>query len=470
MTIRIANAAGFWGDDLDAPRRLLASADVDYLTLEYLSELTMSILAHQRAKNHRTGFATDLLTVLEDVIPKLRTQPQLRVVTNAGGVNPRGCAQAVARKLSEAGFDQESIGVVSGDDLLPRLVELRAAGCDFKNLETGEPLASVLVTPACAHAYLGARPIVEALSDGARIVITGRVADASLTLGPVMHEYGWPWDDWQRLGAATLAGHLIECGAQVTGGYSARWRDIDLVEIGYPIAEVAPDGSAVITKPMGSGGIVDRQSVIEQLVYEIGDPAAYITPDVVADFTSAVVSEIARDRVLVQGASGKPATDTYKVSLAYPSGFSCSAILLVYGEDAESKARYVGRLVLERLQRRGIVFARTNVECLGAGDGLPLQTGGTHRAERVTPLTREVVLRITVQDPRRAAVERFATEIAPLITNGPNGLAGYAAGRPLIRPALAYWPTLVPKALVSPTVETQSVAAWCKESSRHASP
>ncbi len=483
MTIRIANAAGFWGDDPDAPRRLLANAEVDYLTLEYLAELTMSILAHHRAKDSQAGFATDLLVTLRDIIPALQRQRRLRIVTNAGGVNPTACAKAVSRLLVDAGLPNERVAVVSGDDLLPRLAELQA-DCEFNNLDTGKPLSTLETPPASANAYLGAKPIADGLAAGARIVITGRVADASLTLGPAMHEFGWRWDDWDRLAAATVAGHLIECGAQVTGGYSNRWQEIDLVDIGYPIAEIEPDGTTVITKPLASGGVVDRQTVVEQLVYEIGDPAAYLTPDVIADFTTVEVAEIARDRVVVRGATGKPATDTFKVSLAYPAGHTASAMLLVRGAAADRKARYTGALVLERLRRRGVTFQRTNLECLGSGDGVPCldppssETFGANRPgssddqvgvprkllENECAGVRETVLRLTVQDPRREAVERFTKEIATLITSGPSGLAGYAAGRPAVRPVLAYWPALVPKSMVQPLVEVRSAADWCNGS------
>ncbi|MGE3777234.1 MAG: acyclic terpene utilization AtuA family protein, partial [Pirellulaceae bacterium] len=271
MSIQIANAAGFWGDDPSAPQRLVRAARVNYLTLEYLAELTMSILAHLKSKDPRAGFATDILHVIDDPAPSLVEQPQLRIITNAGGINPEACAVAVARRLVDAELGDEGIAVVSGDDLTSRLAELQAAGCHLAHLDTGQPLADVPRRVACANAYLGAEPMVESLHRGARIVLTGRVADASLTVAPAVFEFGWEPRDWRRLAGATVAGHLIECGAQVTGGYSDRWDSLDLLDIGYPIAELGPEGDSVITKPAGSGGIVDRRSVVEQLVYEIGD-------------------------------------------------------------------------------------------------------------------------------------------------------------------------------------------------------
>ncbi len=453
MTIRIANAAGFLGDQVDAPRRLAAAAAVDYLTLEYLAELTLSILARQREKDERAGFARDFLDVLESLCPALASQPQLRVVTNAGGMNPRACAQAAAVLLAKAGLESVTIGVVDGDDVTGRIDDLQRAGCDLANLDSGEPFETVRERVVSANAYLGAGPIVEALAGGARIVITGRVADASLTVGPAVHKYGWDWQNWDRLAGASVAGHLIECGAQVTGGYSAVWREHDLTDVGYPIAELANDGSAVITKPAGSGGVVNRQTVIEQLVYELGDPAHYLTPDVDVDFTTVEVEEVGPDRVAVRGATGRKPPDSYKVSLAYRDGWMASGTLLVYGEDAVEKARASAKMILDRVERSGYSLARTHVECLGAGDGVP----GLRVADSQS---REVVLRVAVHDENRDAVERFTREFAPLITSGTAGLAGYATGRSPVRPVFAYWPTLVPKDLVEPRVEVRSARDW----------
>ncbi len=317
MTIRIANGAGFLGDNIDAPRLLVESARVDYLTLEYLAELTMSILALQREKNPALGYASDFIGVLHSLVPALKSQPQLKIVTNAGGVNPKACAAAAAKLLADAGLGETTIGVVTGDDLLPRLKELQTAGCEFKNLDDDVRLSSLTQPVVSANAYLGAQPIAEALAGGARIVITGRVADASLTVGPAMHEFKRGWDDWNFLAAVSVAGHLIECGAQVTGGLYRHWQNLNLANVGYPIAEINDDGSCVITKPDGTGGIVNRETVIEQVVYEIGDPAHYLTPDVDVDFTTVEVEEMGQNRVAVRGATGRPAPENYKVSLAY---------------------------------------------------------------------------------------------------------------------------------------------------------
>lgn len=453
--LRIANAAGFLGDNLDAPRRLVESAEVDYLTLEHLAELTMSILARLREKDPQAGYATDFVEIVRDLTPALHAQSQLKIVTNSGGMNPPACAKAVAGVLTEKGLGGLPIGVVTGDDLLSRLAELQAEGCEFVNLETGQPLADAGLAVVSANAYLGAQPIQQALAGDARLVITGRVADASLTLGPTMHKFGWRWDDWNKLAAASVAGHLIECGAQVTGGYSVDWQKYRLADVGYPIAELGESGDCVITKPAGSGGAVNRTTVVEQLIYEIGDPSHYLTPDVDCDFTTVNVREIGPDRVAVSGASGNPATDSYKVSLAYRDGFMASGQLLVYGVDCREKAQACGEMILERVRAAGFELARTNIELMGVGAGVP----GAWFWRKYQP-PGELVLRVTVHDPRREAVERFTREIAPLITSGPAGLAGYATGRPQVRPVYSYWPTLVPKSLVQPKVEVRPVKEW----------
>jgi hypothetical protein len=475
-TIHIANGAGFLGDNLDAPRRLVERAEVDYLTLEYLAELTMSILARQREKDPTAGYAGDFIEVLRSLVPALTAQPQLKIVTNAGGVNPNACAAAAAKILSDAGMGETPIGVVGGDDLLPRLGELQAAGCRFENLDTQQPLSELKSPIVCANAYLGAQPIAEALAGGARIVITGRVADASLTVGPAMHEFRHAWNDWNFLGGLSVAGHLIECGAQVTGGLFRHWQKLNLADVGYPIAEIADDGSCIITKPAGTGGLVNRHTVIEQLGYEIGDPAHYLTPDVDVDFTTVQVEDIGPDRVAVRGATGRVAPESYKVSLAYQDGYTAAGQLLVYGHDCIEKARACGEMIFKRLQNAGLTFEHKLIECLGAGDGVPevrgrmTQVEGQVSGARSLPsqpsaqaegcATQEVVLRVAVQDVRREAVERFTREFAPLITSGPPGLAGYAAGRPQVRPVYAYWPTLVPKKFVAPQVSVRVAALW----------
>lgn len=445
-TIRIGNGCGFWGDNVDAPVLLAQQGALDYLTLEYLAELTMSILALQKQRDPARGFATDFLDALERLCPVLREQPRLRIVTNAGGMNAAACAAQASAILGRAGLAHQ-VAVVEGDDLLPHLDEMLAAGEPLSNLDTGEPLASVRSRVVSANAYLGARPIVTALAElQASVVITGRVADASLTVGPAAHEFGWAWDDWDRLGSATAAGHLIECGAQGTGGLWCNWTEApNLANVGYPIAEMSGDGAFTMSKPPDTGGRVNCETVAEQLLYEVGDPAGYLTPDVTADFTTLRLTEDGRDRVRVTGGRGKPATDHYKVSIAYRDGFMASGTLVVFGPDAPAKARKAGGMLLERIRRAGFELEHSNIEALGGGDCVP----GVARGNPEAP---EVVLRVTVRDPRRAALERFTKEFAPLVTSGPPGITGYTTGRPPVREVFAYWPTLVPKSRVRPRV------------------
>lgn len=448
--VRIGNGCGFWGDNLDAPVFLAGDGQLDYLTLEYLAELTMSILARTKQMHPDQGYATDFIDVLDRLCPTLRWQPHLKILTNAGGMNPTACAEAAREVLDRAGLNERRIAVVSGDDLLPRLDELIDKGQTFVNLDTGAPLIDIRPRVVSANAYLGSMPLVAALRPpGVSVVISGRVADAALTLAPAVHEFNWAWDDWNRLSAGSAAGHLIECGAQATGGLWCNWSALDdLANVGYPIAEIEADGSFSITKPAGSGGAVNRETVAEQLLYEVGDPAAYLTPDVTADFTSLELSEVGPDRVRITGARGKPATDTYKVSIAYRDGYSASSTLVIAGPDAVNKARRCGVILLERLRRIGIDLHRTLVECLGAGDSLP----GVLPVAGQPP---EVVLRVAVHDPRKVMVERFTREFAPLVTSGPPGVTGYTTGRPPVREVFAYWPALVAKEFVIPEVRIQ---------------
>lgn len=446
-TIRIGNGCGFWGDNLDAPILLARAGQLDVLTLEYLAELTMSILAIQKQRDPEAGFASDFLDVLDRLAPTLHQQPHLKIITNAGGMNPQSCARRARAIVAKAGLEKRRIGVVSGDDLLPRLDDLLVSGHAFTNLDSGQPLASVRERVVSANAYLGAKPIVEALAQGAEVIITGRVADASLTVAPAVHAFGWKWDDWQRLAGATVAGHLIECGAQVTGGLWCHWEEAkDLANVGYPFVDLQDDGGFTISKPDGSGGAVNFETVAEQLLYEVGDPAAYLTPDVVADFTSVQLQNVGPDRVQVSPARGKPATDSYKASIAYRNGFQASGTLVMLGPNAAAKAQRSGAMLIERLRRVDLVPERHHIEVLGTGASVP-------GVLKDAPEPVEVVLRVSVQDARRDVVERFTKEFAPLVTSGPPGVTGYTTGRPQVRETFAYWPALVDKRVVTPKVE-----------------
>lgn len=445
--LRIGNGCGFWGDNLDAPIFLARDGNLDFLTLEYLAELTMSILALQKQRDPEAGYAGDFLDVLERLTPILQVQPKLKIITNAGGMNPHACGRKARAILAKAGLADRRISIVSGDDLLPHLDELMLQGHALTNLDTGEALATVRDRVVSANAYLGAAPIVEALRQGADIVITGRVADASLTVAPAVHAFDWRWDDWNRLAAATVAGHLIECGAQVTGGLWCHWdKAKDLGNVGYPYVDVRDDGGFSISKPANSGGAVNIETVAEQLLYEVGDPAAYLTPDVVADFTSVQLQSAGSDRVQASPARGKLATDSLKVSIAYRNGFQASGTLVMLGPGAAAKAQRSGEMLIERLRRIGMSPAGHLIEVLGTGACVP-------DVLTDVPEPSEVVLRVSAQDPRRAVVERFTKEFAPLVTSGPPGVTGYTTGRPPVREVFAYWPALIAKSAVTPRVE-----------------
>jgi hypothetical protein len=445
--VRIGNGCGFWGDNVDAPIFLARDGRLGYLTLEYLAELTMSILALLKQRDPNAGYAHDFLDVLHRLTPHLQQQPNLKIVTNAGGMNPQACATKAREILDQAGLKQR-IGIVQGDDLLPHLDALVAKGDSLTNLDTGESLQTVRDRVVSANAYLGSQPIAEVLRQGASIVITGRIADASLTVGPAVYEHNWDWNDLQKVNAATVAGHLIECGAQVTGGLWCNYTEAtDLANVGYPIAVIDDDGTVTIEKPPNTGGAVNIETVTEQLLYEVGDPAAYLTPDITADFTTLALTQAAKDVVRITTKQGRPPTDSYKVSISYRDGFTASGMLVLLSPESRSKGKLAGQMLLERLKRIGLEFAESNIECLGAGDCVPGVVNG--------PSPPEVVLRVAVRDPRKSAVERFTKEFAPLVTAGPPGVTGYTTGRPVVREVFAYWPALIAKSSVDPQVSVK---------------
>ena len=447
--VRVAGAQGFWGDWLEAPWRQLVGGPVDYLMLDYLAEVTMSIMQKQKSRDPSLGYAKDFVPLMERMLPELVARG-VKVTTNAGGVNPRACADAVAataRRLGLAG--RLTIGVVTGDDLLGRLDDLLARGHVLANLDTGRPLADVRGRVQSANAYLGAAPVVEALARGADIVITGRVTDTGLTLGPLMHEFGWRADDWDRLAAGTVAGHTIECGAQASGGNDlADWGRVpDLANVGYPIVEAKADGTFAIVKHPGTGGRISVAGVTEQLVYEMGDPRAYITPDCVADFTSIRLRQRGRDRVEFSGIRGGPATERFKVSCAYFYGYKAVGTLVYAWPDAYRKARAADRILRERLRDLGLAFDTILTEYVGV-DATHGPLAGPPR-----PDLPEVQLRVGVRAPAREPVERFTREIAPLILNGPPSVTGFAGGRPKPEEIVAYWPALLDKREVTACVD-----------------
>ncbi len=439
-----------WGDDLEAPRRLVEGGPLDYLVLDYLAEVTMSVLQRQKARDPAAGYARDVVGAIESVLPALKAG-RIKVLANAGGVNPAACGAAVQSVLrSHDAVADVRVALVSGDDLLPRLDELLDAGHALAHMDTGESLAGVRDRVVAANAYLGSKPLADALAAGARVVLSGRCNDAALAVAPLRHEFGWTDSDHDLLAAGTVAGHVIECGAQATGGNClADWQSIpDLAGIGYPIVDVSADGSFVVTKHPGTGGRVSRAGVIEQLVYEIGDPTAYITADVISDFTSIALHDAGNDRVHITGVRGRAPTGKLKVSVAYRDGFKASGTLVYGWPDARAKAEAAARIIRVRLDRLGLTFAAMHVECIGAGAVHGALAG--EGAGRDAP---EVQLRIGVRDDDRARVERFTREIAPLVLNGPPTVTGYFGARARVEEILGYWPALVDASVVTPRVE-----------------
>jgi hypothetical protein len=449
QNIRIAAGQGFWGDLPDAPVRQVEGGPIDYLMLDYLAEVTMSIMQKQKARDPNAGYARDFIPLMKRILPAC-VERDIKITANAGGVNVRGCANAlieVARELGLAG--KIRIGIVTGDDILPRIDELLSRGIELRNMDTEEPLAMVRDSIQSANVYLGAAPMVEALQQGAQIVITGRATDTGLTLAPLIHEFGWAADDWNRLSAGTIAGHIIECGAQASGGNCQYdWRNIpDMSNVGFPIAEASPDGTFVITKHEGTGGCVNVPSVKEQLVYEMGDPHHYITPDCVADFTTVHLRQEGNDRVRVYGIEGRPATEFFKVSISYSAGFKAVGTLVYAWPDAFEKAQAADKVLRARLDRLGLRFDHVLTEFVGVN--------ATHGPLAGVPRSDipEVQLRVGVRGQDRSAVERFTKEIAPLILTGPPAVTGFAGGRPKVEEIVAYWPALIPKSEIEPMVE-----------------
>jgi hypothetical protein len=448
--VRVASGQGFWGDWLEAPRRQVEGGPIDYLMLDYLAEVTMSILQKQKERDPRMGYARDFIGAMESIFPAV-AERGVRVVANAGGVNAPACAEALRETARRHGVGEAlRIGVVTGDDLLPRLDELIESGHPLANMETGEPLSTVRDRVLSANAYIGATPIVEALRKGANVVITGRSTDTALTMAPLLHEFGWATDDWDRLAAGIVAGHIIECGAQCSGGNCLYdWRTIpDLADIGYPIIEAHEDGSFIVYKHPDTGGRIDVHSVTEQLVYEMGDPREYITPDVVADFTSICVADAGENRVRVFGVRGRPPTDKLKVSIAYRAGFKATGTLVYAWPDALEKAQLADQVLRKRLDRLGLRFEEIHTEFLGVSATHGTLAGDAGDAP-------EVQLRIGVRGSDRPSIERFTREIAPLVLNGPPSVTGFAGGRPKVEEVVAYWPALVDKGVVATSVSVE---------------
>jgi len=446
--IRIASGQGFWGDLPDAPIRQVKDGPIDYLVLDYLAEVTMSILQKQKMRNPSHGYARDFVDVIEKILPDI-SERGIKVVSNAGGINPESCKDAILEIIGEQGYDDITVAVVDGDDILPRIDTLIEQGHRLENIDTGETVEAVKDDLLSANVYLGSESIVEALQQGADIVITGRVIDAGLTLGPMVYEFNWSFDDYDKMASGIIAGHIIECGAQSSGGNFTDWEKIeDFSNIGFPIIEAHPDGDFVVTKHEDTGGLVDEMTVKEQLVYEINDPSAYLTPDCTADFTSLHLEPDGENRVRVFDIQGRPPTTTYKVSASYHDGYKLTATLTYSWPDALKKAQKAGEILKKRAGNLDLLFDRFRVDYVGFN-------GVNEEPATENELTKEyneIQLRVSVSGPDKEDLNRFGKEMAPLVLTGPSGVTGYAGGRPKASRIVAFWPALLDKDAVEPRV------------------
>lgn len=447
--VRVASGQGFWGDMLTAPVEQVRNGPIDYLMLDYLAEVTMSIMQKQRARNPEAGYARDFISLMQEILRDC-VEKDIKVLSNAGGVNVMGCAEAIKKVAQDLGLSGKvKIGVVTGDDVLPRLKEFLDKGIEINNMDTGEPLSDILDKVQSANVYLGAKPLVEALEKGAQIIVGGRLTDTGLTLAPLMYEFDWSFENWDQVATGTIAGHIIECGAQCSGGNCQfDWQAIpDMANVGFPIVEAFPNGDFVITKHEGTGGRINIPSIKEQLLYEMGDPHEYITPDVVADFTTINLADDGEDRVKVFGIKGKENTEFYKVSIAYSAGWKSVGTLVYSYPDAYEKAKAADLILRSRLDKLGLQFDTVLTEFVGWS-----ATHG-HLAGEPPKDIPEIQLRIGVRGQSKEDVERFTKEIAPLILTGPPGVTGFAGGRPKVEEIMAYFPALIPKDLIETKVE-----------------
>jgi len=440
-TIRVANGQGFWGDSIDAPINLINYGNIDYLTLDYLAEVTMSIMQRQKKKDPENGgYATDFVKLVDLTIHKI-VKNNIKIIANAGGVNPEACRRELL-KIAKKNNMNLKVAIVTGDDICNNIDNLIDNGQDFKNLDTGKDINSIRDNIYSANVYIDSFSVAEALDLGADIVLCGRISDPGLVVAPCIYEFDWSRDEFDKLASATVAGHIIECGAQCTGGNFSQWMDIEgLDNLGYPIAVITEDGSFNITKPENTGGLINRFTVSEQILYELGDPRQYISPDVCVDFTSFSLNEIGDNVVAVKGVKGSAPTTTYKVSVSYFDGYKASGQLTISGPNAIAKAKKSAEIIWKKLDDLGIKYDKTSTEFLGLSS--------CHKSLAVTPdIVNEVVLRVGVKSFDSKAVSRFTKELAPLITAGPPGITGFAEGRPRVKEVIAYWPTLIDKKII----------------------
>jgi hypothetical protein len=445
--IRIASGQGYWGDWQEAPLLQVSSGPIDYMVMDYLAEITMSILQKQKSRNPDLGYAKDFIPLIKMLLPDL-VEKNITLIANAGGVNPIGCVKVIRDIADTMGFKDIKIAAVYGDDIADDLESIIENGNPLQNMDTGEDLSTILDRVSSANVYFGAKPVVEALEKNAQIIVCGRVTDTGLTLAPMIHEFGWSFNDWDKLAAGIVGGHINECGAQSTGGnFLAGWEEVpDMDLIGFPIIEAYRDGHFVVTKHESLGGLVDERTIKEQLVYELGDPKEYITPDVTVDFTSIELETVGKDRVAVKNIKGIEATDLFKVSISYNDGYTCTGGLTYVWPDALKKAKKADEILRKRLDRLGLKFDAIHTEYIGYNAG-----HGALSPDLKEP--NEVILSIGARGKTRAALERFSREIIPLVLTGPPSVTGFSGGRPRVREIFAYWPALLPKHVVSPKVK-----------------
>jgi len=447
-TIRIASGQGFWGDLPIAPVNQVKQGPIDYLMMDYLAEVTMSIMQKQKLRNPEFGYARDFVDVVRQILPEIASG-KVKVLSNAGGVNPEACKDAILKIAAESGIQNLKIAVVDGDNILEEIDTLLSTGNELKNMDTGEDIVSVKDSLLSANVYFGAAPMVEALEKGAQIIITGRVTDTGLCLAPMIYEFGWSFDDYDKMAAGTVAGHILECGAQSSGGNFTDWETVpDFANIGFPIVEASEDGSFVVTKHEKTGGLVNTMTVKEQLLYEIGDPKSYITPDCVADFTSIHLKDDGPNRVHVSGIKGFEKTPFYKVSASYLSGYKLSTGLVYAWPDALKKATVAADILRERATNLGLEFEKYHAEFVGYNGCSEIPADSKYDMHSPD----EVQMRISVSGKERKHLDRFGMEIAPLILTGPSAVTGFAGGRPKASEIVAYWPALLSKIAVSPRV------------------
>ena len=434
-SIKIGNASGYWGDDPDALRRQVTGGELDYISMDFLAEVTMSIMQKLKNRDPQRGYATDFITMLKPVLTELVSK-KICVITNAGGVNPFACADAIAALAAAAGVKLK-IAIVHGDGILDRVQTLHAQGVSFVNMEDGRPFAQVADKLAAANVYFGAQPVVAALQDKPDIVICGRVTDTGLTLAALMHEFKWSPQDWDKLAAGVIAGHLLECGCQATGGNFTDWQLVaDFKAMGYPIVEMAADGAFVLTKHPDSGGLVSVDTVREQLFYEMGDPHNYITPDVICDFSTLELTQQDKNRVLITKARGRPQTTTHKVSMCYHDGFKASGSIVVSGPQALAKARKFAEIFQQRIAGDADELEEVLIEYCGQD--------ACQRSLAATTEGDEILLRLSARAATREKLQKFVKLVPALILSGPPGVAIVDAA-PRLQEIISYWPALLPK-------------------------